>query len=93
MDYKIFFAIFATIFLAELGDKTQIATLLFATDKEVSKITVFLASSFALIVATAVGVVVGSSMSVYIDLKYLNLVAGIGFIMIGVFTLLEFVKN
>ena len=88
MDYKIFFTIFATVFLAELGDKTQIATMLFATDKEVSKVTVFLASSFALIVATAVGIVVGSSMSIYIDLKYLNLVAGIGFIIIGVFMLL-----
>ena len=52
MELKIFFTIFAAIFVAELGDKTQLATLLFASDKEVSKFTVFFASSAALVVAS-----------------------------------------
>ena len=87
MDWKIFLAIFATVFVAELGDKTQLATMLFAADKEVSKYTVFLAASAALIVASAIGVLAGSIMSEYIDEKYLHYIAGTGFIAIGAFTL------
>ena len=87
MDWKIFLTIFAAVFIAELGDKTQLATMLFAADKEVSKTTVFLAASAALIVASAIGVLAGSLFSEYINEKYLNYIAGTGFIAIGVFTL------
>lgn len=87
MDWKIFLTIFASVFIAELGDKTQLATMLFAADKEVSKYTVFFAASAALIVATAVGVLAGSLLSEYINEKYLHYIAGVGFIAIGVFTL------
>ncbi|MBL4672436.1 MAG: TMEM165/GDT1 family protein [Arenicella sp.] len=87
MDWKIFLTIFASVFIAELGDKTQLATMLFAADKEVSKYTVFLAASAALIVATALGVLAGSVLSEYINEKYLHYIAGIGFIIIGIFTL------
>ena len=87
MDLKIFLTIFSVVFIAELGDKTQLATMLFATDKEVSKYTVFLAASAALIVATAVGVLAGSLLSDYINEKILHYVAGIGFVVIGLFTL------
>ena len=87
MDWKIFITIFATVFVAELGDKTQLATMLFATDKAVSKYTVFLAASAALIVASALGVLAGSLLSEYINEKYLHYIAGFGFIAIGAFTL------
>lgn len=87
MDWKIFLTIFVSVFIAELGDKTQLATMLFAADKEVSKYTVFFAASAALIVASALGVLAGSFMSEYINEKYLHYVAGIGFIAIGAFTL------
>ena len=87
MDWKIFLTIFASVFIAELGDKTQLATMLFAADKEVSKYTVFFAASAALIIASALGVLAGSLMSEYINEKYLHYVAGVGFIAIGVFTL------
>ena len=87
MDWKIFLTIFSTIFIAELGDKTQLATMLFAADKEVSKTIVFLAASVALIVASAIGVLAGDLLSEYINEKTLHYVAGVGFIMIGAFTL------
>lgn len=87
MDWKIFFIIFASVFIAELGDKTQLATMLFAADKEVNKYIVFFAASAALIVASAMGVLAGSFLSEYINEKYLRYVAGVGFIAIGIFTL------
>ncbi|GAB2190036.1 TMEM165/GDT1 family protein [Sessilibacter sp. MAH1] len=87
VDWKIFVTIFASVFIAELGDKTQLATMLFAADKEVSKYTVFLATSAALIVASAIGVLAGSLISEYINEKYLHYIAGVGFVGIGIFTL------
>ena len=87
MDWKIFITIFASVFIAELGDKTQLATMLFATDKAVSKYTVFFAASAALIVASAIGVLAGSFFSEYINEKYLHYIAGLGFILIGFYTL------
>lgn len=87
MDWRIFSAIFVTVFIAELGDKTQLATMLFAADKEVSKTMVFLAASAALIVASAIGVLAGSLLSEYINEKILHYVAGVGFIAIGTLTL------
>jgi len=87
MDWKVFLTIFAAVFIAELGDKTQLATMLFAADKEVSKYAVFFAASAALVVATALGVLAGSLLSEYINEKYLHYIAGIGFITIGAYTL------
>ena len=87
MDWKIFLTIFGAVFVAELGDKTQLATMLFATDKDVSKITVFIAASLALVVASALGVLAGSLLSEYINEKYLHYIAGTGFIAIGALTL------
>lgn len=89
MEYKILFTVFTAIFIAELGDKTQLATMLFAADKEVSKLTVFIGASLALIVASAIGVLAGSVISHYISEKHLNYLAGIGFIGIGLWTLLK----
>lgn len=87
MELKIFLTVMTTIFIAELGDKTQLATMLFAADKEVSKLTVFLAASLALVLASAAGVLAGSVLSEYINEKYLHYVAGAGFIIIGGYTL------
>jgi putative Ca2+/H+ antiporter (TMEM165/GDT1 family) len=87
MDWKIFLTIFVSVFIAELGDKTQLATMLFAADKEVGRLTVFMAASAALIVASAMGVLAGSLLSEYINEKVLHYIAGIGFIAIGSVTL------
>ena len=87
MDWKIFLTIFGAVFVAELGDKTQLATMLFAADKEVNKYLVFMAASAALVVASAVGVLAGSLLSEFVNEKYLHYIAGAGFIVIGAFTL------
>ena len=87
MELKVFFTVFAAVFIAELGDKTQLATILFAADKEVSKWTVLLGASAALVSATVIGVIAGTLLSEYINEKYLNYLAGAGFIFIGAFTL------
>ena len=89
MDYKIFLTVFVTVLVAELGDKTQLATMLFAADKEVSKLTVFFGASLALIIASALGVLAGEILSQYISEKQLNYIAGAGFIGIGIWTLLR----
>ena len=87
MNLKIFFAIFATVFLAELGDKTQLATMLFASDKEHSKLVVFLAAAAALVLSSAIAVLVGQTMGKHINPKYLSWAAGVGFIIIGIWTI------
>ncbi len=89
MNPKIFFTVFVTVFLAELGDKTQLATMLFATDKGNSKLTIFLAASLALVAATAIGVMAGHLLSQFISEKILQIAAGIGFLLIGGFLLLK----
>ena len=81
--------VFTTVFIAELGDKTQLATLLFAADKDVNKLTVFFGASLALIVASGIGVLAGGFISQYISAKYLDYIAGIGFIAIGIWTLFK----
>ncbi|MAT94223.1 MAG: hypothetical protein CME59_16700 [Halioglobus sp.] len=87
MDWKVFLTIFASVFVAELGDKTQLATMLFATDSDVNRYTVFFAASAALVVATALGVLAGALLAQHINEQVLHYVAGAGFILIGVYTL------
>jgi len=84
-----FATVFITVFLAELGDKTQLATLLFAADKEVSKWTVFWASATALVVCAGLGVLAGQYLSQYLNEKTLSYAAGAGFVIIGVWTLVR----
>ncbi|MGA1842439.1 MAG: TMEM165/GDT1 family protein [bacterium] len=88
MTLKIFLTIFITVLFAELGDKTQLATLLFATNKENSKLLVFLAASLALLLATSIAVILGDALAKYINPRYLTWIAGVGFIIIGIWTIL-----
>ncbi len=87
MDWKIVGVVFVSVFIAEMGDKTQLATMLFAADKEVGKWTVFFGASLALIATSAIGVLVGSAVSHYISEKHLHYLAGAGFVIIGLWTL------
>ena len=88
MDLKLFATVFSTIFVAELGDKTQLATLLYASDASHPRLTVFAASSAALVLASALGVVAGSLVSGYVSPNVLRWVAGLGFIAVGLWVLL-----
>jgi putative Ca2+/H+ antiporter (TMEM165/GDT1 family) len=89
MDLKLLATVFGSVLLAELGDKTQLATLLFASDRAVSKLAVFLAASAALVLATGIGVLVGGVVSQHVSPVMLKYVAAAGFIAIGIWTLLR----
>ena len=79
--------VFATVFLAELGDKTQLATLLFATDKQHSPWLIFLAAAGALVASSAIAVALGTMAERYLTAIPLKLIAGIGFVAIGAWTI------
>jgi putative Ca2+/H+ antiporter (TMEM165/GDT1 family) len=77
----------ATVFVAEIGDKTQLATMLYASDGKASLWAVFLGSALALVAAAGIGVVAGSAISRYVAPETLKIIAGVGFIAIGIWTL------
>lgn len=84
---KAMLPVFLSIFLAELGDKTQLATLLFATERQLARWQVFVAASAALVVSTLIAVLIGEQLTALISPKALKVVAGLGFVAIGVWTL------
>ena len=87
MHYELIMTVFTSVFLAELGDKTQIATLLFACDNNIGKKEVFLGACLALILSSAIGVFAGSFISEAVNPKYISYTSGIVFIIIGCFVL------
>jgi putative Ca2+/H+ antiporter (TMEM165/GDT1 family) len=88
MDPRLFATVFSTIFVAELGDKTQLATLLYASDAAHPKLTVFAASACALVLTSALGVLAGSLISEFVNPKAVRWVAGLGFVAVGLWILL-----
>jgi putative Ca2+/H+ antiporter (TMEM165/GDT1 family) len=88
MDWKAFATVFGTVFLAELGDKTQLATVLFASKSAATPWTIFFAAATALVLTSAIGVAAGALISQYLNPKYLSYAAGVGFIVIGIWTML-----
>ena len=89
MELKLFSTVFVTVFVAELGDKTQLATLLYAARADNPKLTVFVAASLALILTSAIGVLAGTLVSRHVSPRVLSYVAGAGFIAIGLWTILQ----
>lgn len=86
MDWKLFGTAFLTLFLAELGDKTQLAVITM-TAKTDSKLSIFLGASLALILVTLIGVLVGSVLAEYIPTEWLQRIVASAFIIIGVLML------
>jgi len=80
---------FLTVFLAELGDKTQLATILFASNGRHAAVTVFLVAGLALLAATALAVLLGTLAERHLTMIPLKLIAGAGFVLIGLWTVWE----
>ncbi len=89
MDLKLVVTVFITIFVAEIADKTQIATLLYASNAQHSRLTVFIGSALALIVASGVAVLAGAGLSSWFDERLMARVAGIAFILVGTWTIVR----
>ena len=85
---KTYAVVFLSVFLAELGDKTQLATLFFASNPAVNKVGVFVAAAGALVVASLLAVVVGAQLGAWVPPERLKILAGLGFIAIGLWMLL-----
>ncbi len=87
MELKLFLTIFISVFIAEMGDKTQLATFGFAAGAEHSKWLVFAASALALTTSSAIAVIFGEAISNLIGPKTLSILSGSLFVAIGVWTL------
>lgn len=87
MDWKIFGTAFLTLFLAELGDKTQLAVITMSSSTE-SKVAVFLGASLALVLVSLVGVLIGGVLSQFVPVEWLQRIAAAAFIVIGLLMLL-----
>lgn len=85
---KTYLIVFLSVLAAELGDKTQLATLFFAANPTVSKLGVFAAAAGALVASTALAVAVGTSIGAWVPPERLRILAALGFIAIGLWMLL-----
>lgn len=83
MDLKLFLSAFATVFVAELGDKTQLAIFAMA-GSQAAKMSVFLGGALALVLTTAIAVLVGEAVSRAIPAVWLQRAAGVIFLVLGV---------
>jgi len=86
MDWKVFATVFGAVFIAEMADKTQLVTMLFAADKAVSKLTVLSAAILALALTSVIGVAAGTLLSHLINPRWMSMLAGVAFVLIGVIT-------
>lgn len=87
MEWKLLGTVFISVFIAEMADKTQLVTLLFAADREVSKFTVFLGAAAALVLTSAIGVAVGAALAEWLNPRLMSMLAGAGFVGIGIWIL------
>ena len=85
--WKVVGGTFGVVFLAELGDKTQLATMLLASDSPGARWAVFFGAAAALVLAAAIGVAAGTLIGRYVPPSALKIVAGCGFIVMGLWIL------
>ena len=87
MDWRIFLTTFGVIFLAEMGDKTQLAAMTMAAESKRPWM-VFFGAALALAAVSAIGVIAGSVIGNYVPLIWIKRAAAVVFIAIGVLILL-----
>ena len=83
MDWKLLATTFGAVFVAELGDKTQLATLSLASGKATNRLSVFVGSASALVCTSLIAVLAGEIISRYVPPQYLRRGAGAIFIVLG----------
>jgi len=88
MDWRMFLTTFGVIFLAEMGDKTQLAAMTMAAQSK-RPWAVFIGASLALVCVSAIGVVVGGALGHYLPIIWIKRAAAVAFIVIGVLILME----
>lgn len=86
MDTKLLLTTFTTVFLAELGDKTQLATLAFAAGSS-SKWSIFVGAASALVLTSAIGVLSGELLARVVNPLWLQRAAAVSFVVIGAWML------
>lgn len=87
MDLGLLFSSFGLIFLSELGDKTQLTTMMLAAKSD-SPFVVFLGSALALVVSALLGTVFGEALTRLVPQQYIHMAAGGAFIILGILLLL-----
>ena len=88
MDWRVLITTFGVIFLAEMGDKTQLAAMTMSAESK-KPWAVFIGASLALTAVSALGVLVGTAIGNYIPIIWVKRVAAVAFIVIGVLILFE----
>ena len=88
MDLTLLISTFLTVFLAELGDKTQLATVALSGTSD-RPLAVFLGSASALVLASLLGALAGGSVASVVPTELLQLIASVGFLIIGTRLLLQ----
>jgi len=89
LDLKLVATVFVTIFVAEIADKSQIVTLLYASNAQYNKLSVYIGSSVALLLASGLAVLAGIGLSNWFDEGVMARVAGTAFILVGIWTLVR----
>ncbi len=87
IDWKVLISTFGTIFIAELGDKTQIATI-FLAGQTAKPVAVFAGAVLAMAILALVGVTLGAEIAQAVPIKYVRTGAAVVFIGLGMLILL-----
>ena len=93
MDLKILLTTFGMVFLAELGDKTQVATFCLSADCDHARLSVFIGSAVALVLSSLLAVVFGDAVGRLIPPAAIKFAAGAFFLAAGVWTLASAVRS